>query len=240
MKIGKKTVIFIMIILVILSGSGAIYASDYYQAVEYSVLDETIGLNYEVHEYNGYTFYGDEASENVVIFYPGGKVEAKAYEPIMQMIASNGIGCALVDMPLHLAVFNIDGADNVMKQFPDVENWYLSGHSLGGAMAAEYAVSNQDRLSGLILLAAYPTKEFSKQFPVLSVYGSNDKVLKHDKYTEYIVNATNLEEVILEGGNHAQFGNYGMQSGDGVAHITPQKQWEETADAIIQFVNSSS
>ena len=42
-------------------------------------------------------------------------------------------------------------------------------------------------------------------------------------------------EIVLGGGNHAQFGNYGTQSGDGTAKITVQEQQERTVEEIGNF-----
>ena len=71
-------------------------------------------------------------------------------------------------MPFNLAVLNSNAADKVMSKFNNIENWYIGGHSLGGAMAASYAAKHQDNLKGVVLLAAYPTKELD--IPVLSIY----------------------------------------------------------------------
>ena len=78
------------------------------------------------------------------IFYPGGKVEYTAYAPLM---------CVLLKMPLNLAVLDVNAADSVFDMFPEISSWYIGGHSLGGSMAASYALENTDKLEGLVLLA---------------------------------------------------------------------------------------
>ena len=79
----------------------------------------------------------DNASDIGLIFYPGGKVETEAYAPLLDQLAEQGITCVLVEMPLHLAVFDINAADDIYEQFPEITSWYLCGHSLGGAMASQ-------------------------------------------------------------------------------------------------------
>ena len=37
-------------------------------------------------------------------------------------------------------------------------------------------------------------------------------------------------------GNHAQFGSYGEQSGDGTATMSGSEQLKQTVDAIVNFV----
>ena len=62
-------------------------------------------------------------------------------------------------------------------------------------------------------------------------------MLSIDKYKESISNLPlGFVEYILEGGNHAYFGDYGEQSGDGKANITPDEQIKETTKYIIDFV----
>ena len=175
-------------------------------------------------------------SQTGLIFYPGGKVEATAYEPLLKILASKGISCVLIEMPFHLAVLDSDAANKVFDHYPEIKTWYIAGHSLGGAMAASYVAEYPDQTEGLILLAAYPTKELPSDMKVLSVYGDQDQVLTMENYVNNMSHVKILSEVVMEGGNHAQFGNYGIQKGDGTALITPKEQWVQTADAIIQFI----
>ena len=224
----KKVLIGLFVVILICIGGFYIYASDYYHAKDYEV------SNIKVEQQDNYTVYGDTNSKTGLIFYPGGKVEAKAYEPILAGLAEKGICVVLVEMPFNLAVLDSSAADGVINQFTNIQNWYIGGHSLGGAMAASYAANNQDKLKGVVLLAAYPTKELD--IPVLSIYGSEDGVLNREKYSDSIKNANNLSEIVIDGGNHAQFGNYGEQSGDNVAKISNEKQWNETVKQILNFM----
>ena len=173
-----------------------------------------------------------------LIFYPGGKVEYTAYEPLMKSLASKGILCVLVEMPFHLAVFDVNAADGIQNHFPQIESWYIGGHSLGGAMAASYIGGNVTDYEGLILLGAYSTADLTEaSLEVLSVYGSEDTVLDKGKYDENMMNLPdNFEEIVLEGGCHAYFGMYGEQKGDGVPQITNEEQINMTADAIANFI----
>ncbi len=102
-------------------------------------------------------------------------------------------------------------------------------------MAGSYAAKHETELAGLIFLAAYPTKEL-QTLPVRSLYGSEDGVLNMEKYQESIGLAVNCSEYVLEGGNHAGFGNYGPQKGDGETGITDREQWQETIDYIMDMI----
>jgi pimeloyl-ACP methyl ester carboxylesterase len=142
----------------------------------------------------------------------------------------------LVRMPFRLAVFGANKADEVLEETADYEKICLGGHSLGGAMAANYAEEHAEELDGLVLLAAYATKPLPDDLAVLSVYGSKDGVLNRENYEKDRANLPDdAQELVIDGGNHAQFGSYGQQEGDGEAAILPEMQWDRTAEAILEF-----
>lgn len=172
-----------------------------------------------------------------LIFYQGGKVEHEAYYPLMQKCAENGILCVVVKMPFRLAVFGVNKADRVCEKYPEIKSWYMCGHSLGGSMAASYLSKHENDFKGIILLASYSTAELKDSHRVLSIYGSCDKVLNLEKYEENKANLPNgFAEYIIDGGNHAYFGMYGEQKGDGAATISNTEQIIITADLIISFI----
>lgn len=105
-------------------------------------------------------------------------------------------------------------------------------------MAASYLKENTDAFDGLILLGSYSTADLSQtNLEVLSVYGSEDKVLNAEKYKENLPNLpTNLTENIIDGGCHSYFGTYGAQDGDGTPTISNEEQIKITATAIAQLV----
>ena len=140
----------------------------------------------------------------------------------------------LVRMPFRLAVFGVNKADHVMAHH-DYARWYIGGHSLGGAMAASYAAAHSGQLSGLYLLAAYPTNPLDENTRAAVIYGSEDGVLNRTRLAEakrYLPGSS--VTYVIEGGNHAQFGNYGIQSGDGKAVISAEEQQRRTAELIMQ------
>lgn len=222
MKKRYKVLIVIALVLALLAGVFLYYVSDYYRA------DSAIEAIGQVE--NQFTVLSpDTPGTTGLIFYPGGKVEEKAYLPLLERLREEGITCVLVEMPFHLAVFDMNAADGAFELLPEIENWYIGGHSLGGAMASSYASSNKGRIEGLILLGAYIYGDFDPG-NTLTIYGSNDQVMDRSKIT-YEENV-----VEIEGGNHAYFGNYGEQDGDGTAAITREEQQGITAEAISQFV----
>ncbi len=207
-KLLKITFISLISFIAVLLVVFYIYTLNYYRADNF-IIETLAAENTDIEKQGDFTvFYPvTETDKNIgFIFYPGGKVEDTAYIPLLIKLSQNGITCILVKMPFNLAVFNITAADGVYEMLPDIEKWYIGGHSLGGAMASSYAETNSDIIRGLILLAAYPVN--SMDLPVIAIYGSEDMVLDKTKIDK------NLYQYEILGGNHAYFGNYGEQKGD--------------------------
>ena len=216
-----------------------IYVSDYYHtdpaAEDAMVSDDVVSVT----EQNGNWVFAPESPTAGLIFYPGGKVENTAYAPLLHDLAEDGILCVLVKMPCNLAVLDRNAADSIPERFSEVTDWYIGGHSLGGAMAASYAAKHTDELDGLVLLAAYSTADLTDSgLRAYSTYGSEDGVLNHEKYE---ADRTNLPqdttETVIDGGCHAGFGSYGAQKGDGTPTISAEEQQRQTADALAAWMN---
>lgn len=234
----KKFLIMMISIFVLLLAGGYIYVNDYYHADMEMIQEYQTNPDIEmIKKEHNYIWDVKEASRGV-IFYPGGKVDTKAYIPLMEELASKGITCILIEMPLRLAVFDQDAAKGIAQEYPHIQEWYLAGHSLGGSMAASYLSDCEESYQGLILLGSYSTADISDiDLNVLSIYGSEDHVLNKEKYNESKSNlGDDLQEVIINGGCHAYFGMYGNQAKDGKATITNQQQIQQTAKEIQRFL----
>ena len=199
------------------------YTSEYYRADAEAL--SVLSKSYVI-EHNDYIELKAD-SDVGLIFYPGGKVEAYAYLVLLDSIRNEGVNVFLVKMPFKLAVFNINAATSILESHSNINKWYIAGHSLGGAMASQYLDKNADKFDGLIQLSAYPLND--KEEHVLIMFGSKDGVLDLDKMK-------NLNTFVIEGGNHAYFGNYGEQEGDGVASISRASQQAITVQAISDFI----
>lgn len=186
---------------------------------------------------NGYLFDGP-GKDSALVFYPGAKVQCEAYAPIMLKLSQEGIDCFLTSMPFNFALFGENKCESFLNSYK-YENWILSGHSMGGLVAANYVAKNPLKVKGLVLLASYPDHTISNDVNLLSVYGSKDGCMEKESYKKDKANwPINSTEFIIEGGNHAQFGDYGNQPLDGEASITKQQQWEITANKIIEWKNA--
>lgn len=230
-KLIRKILLIIPIIIVAIA---AMYLNTYYKA-DKSVYDLIKNSNVDIKENkDGYLFDGT-GKDNFIIFYPGAKVEAISYAPLLIELANNDIDCYLVKMPFNIAILNSNAADKIIKNYK-YKNYYIMGHSLGGAMASVYTSNNEDKINGLILLAAYSTKKI-KETDTLSIYGDKDNVLNKENYDKNKKNINNMTEYIIEGANHSGYAYYGEQKGDNASTISKEEQIKEVTDIIINFLN---
>ena len=182
--------------------------------------------------------FGDPSAEAGLVFYPGGKVAAEAYAPLAHALADEGVFCAIAKMPFNLAFFGVDAAGDVMDAYPQVKTWYVGGHSLGGVAACQWAQGNASRIAGVLLFASYTSVDLTGTgLRVLEVYGSNDEAMNRDNYAEsQALLPADVTEIVINGGNHAQFGEYGEQNGDGKAAITPDEQRKQAIAAVMKWI----
>lgn len=203
------------------------YVSDYYQAEDVAL--QVMVQDSTIKERDNLTILSPTyPTDTAIIFYPGAKVEAEAYLPLLEQIRQLGVTCILVHMPFHMAIFDANAAEDVIAQFPEYQHWYMAGHPMGGAMASQFAADHPDEVDGLILLGAYLYGDYPEE-NTLTIYGSlNQSVEDNIDYTE------NIAEI--QDGNHAQFGNYSPQKGDLPAAISAEEQQKQTVEAIETFL----
>lgn len=238
-KLGKIVFFIVVAIVAVVLAVLFLYTKDYYRS-EVTMEDCMADTECSIEEFADGIFVDGSGQEDAVIFYPGAKVEYTSYLPLCVKLAEEGVDCFLVEMPFHLAILGMNKADKIMDTY-DYENWYLAGHSLGGAMAANYVAENVEDFAGLIMLAAYPTKALgSEDLKVLSVYGNKDTVLNRENLEagkEFV--PEHYTEIGLGGANHAGFGNYGPQEGDGEATMEREKQQEMTVNYIVKMIRQT-
>ncbi len=172
------------------------------------------------------------------IFYPGGLVDARAYAPMARDIAAQGYLVVIVPMPLNLAFFDANRAKEVIANYPAIKRWAIGGHSLGGVAAAMFVKSHPQTVQGLAFWASYPAEEMA-DIParVLSIYGTQDGLSTPAKINDSrALLPANAQFVAIQGGNHAQFGWYGVQSGDGIATISREEQQRQIVSTMVAWL----
>ncbi|MCP1411547.1 alpha/beta hydrolase [Paenarthrobacter sp. A20] len=180
---------------------------------------------------------GGQASRGLV-FYPGARVEARAYADILRPAVDAGFLVVILKTPLNLSLLDGNQARGAMAAHPEISSWAVGGHSLGGVSASSFAVGNQD-VDGLLLYASYPLDSMRDRagLKVMSISGSEDGLStpeKIDASRELLpLDATFVE---IQGGNHAFFGSYGPQPGDGEATVGRDVAQAQIAAATVSFL----
>lgn len=234
---NKKKIIIIGIIvfLIIFFGGFFVYSQFYFHAEKTATdyLNGTEDVN--ISKVSNGLFLDGYGNDSAIIFYPGAKVEYTSYLPLFTDLASKGIDCYLVEMPFNLAFLGRNSADAIIDN-SSYNHYFMAGHSLGGAMAGGYVNGTDKNITGLIYLSAHMPNEI--RVPVLSIRGTNDGIINLTGYNEAksMVKA-NFTEVLIDGGNHAQFAYYGKQPGDGNATISAESQQNQTVEAILIFID---
>ncbi len=198
------------------------------------------------------------AVSSAIIFYPGGLVDPHVYLPWQDKLVTSvsGLMIVTVKMPANLAVLDIQKGAEILDLYPQVQQWHVAGHSLGGTMGAELIAKHPDAFQSLILVASYPASNVLSKWngAVLSIHASKDglsttadiEIHKTDLPAAYVMSSENdlllplqgkTHYYEIQGGNHAQFGNYGIQANDSVATISRSAQQLQLTGVISHFIS---
>jgi len=174
------------------------------------------------------------------VFYPGARVDYRSYAVPLHKIAAEGYLVILLPVRLNLAMLDVNAADQALAAFPAIRHWAVGGHSLGGVAAAAYA--SRHKVDGLVLWAAYPANDSLKDsnIKVVSIYGTQDISGMSVFENSHALLPADTQYVPIQGGNHAQFGDYGVQAGDKEATITHADQQRRAVEATVQFLKEIS
>ena len=174
-----------------------------------------------------------------VVFYPGAKVDARAYAAILRPLAEAGHLVVIVKLPFGIAFTDVNAATSVIDAEDGVARWAVAGHSLGGTVAARYAAGHHDRVAGLVLWASYPAGSLAPHgdLTVLSVSGTNDGLTTP---ADVLASKPDLPRdttfVAVRGAVHADFGDYGTQKGDGTPTIPREDAQRQITAATLAFL----
>lgn len=178
------------------------------------------------------------------VFYPGGRIDPRGYAFLMREIASEGYLVVVPEMPINMAVFNSNVASEIIAYFPEINHWVIGGHSVGGAMAAQYTANHSDAIEGLAIWASYPpnSADLSKlDLPVVSIYGSRELRVNDASIGErkHLLPEDTLY-IRIEGGDHHQFGSYQINPEDHLATINRESQHEQIIEATLPILEAVS
>ena len=177
------------------------------------------------------------------VFYPGGLVRPQAYEWLGRALAAEGIETWIPVMPYDLAVLGTNRADALIARVGGGVPVVIGGHSLGGAMAADYASRHATELAGLVLCAAYPAGNVTvaASWPALSLRAGNDGVAAAADVQDGMSRLpAGSRLVTVDGAVHSFFGRYGPQQGDGVPTVSRTDAEDAIISALTLYLTSRS
>jgi len=243
MKLRFRTVLISLVAVLLLAVGGfAVWAANPLGPGERALSALETGHEVSVDAGDPLIFMPSDSSPDTgFIFYPGGRVDYRSYTQPLRRIASQGYLVVAVQAPLNLMVFDPDRAGEIIPRFPQIKHWAVGGHSLGGAMAASYLYNHPDAAEGLVLWASYPAKNndlSGSGLKVLSIYGSLDMGGMQPFDASRALLPSDTTWVVIEGGNHAQFGDYGPQPGDNTATVSAADQQTLVVSATVDFLDS--
>lgn len=237
----KRLLVTVLLVAIFLVFGFVVWANDALQPMPEAIAALQSDSQVQVTESNGWYVFTPTAAQPTtgLIFYPGGKVDARAYAPQMRAIATSGYLAVITPMPLNLAIFGVNKAAEVEQAFPNIQHWAVAGHSLGGSMAAQF-LSGNTTTEGLALWASYSAVDLSQaSIEAVTIYGTNDGVAKQQSILDSANKLpTDAVFIPIEGGNHGGFGWYGLQPGDNEATITRDEQTAQTVTATVDMLAS--
>jgi pimeloyl-ACP methyl ester carboxylesterase len=241
MRIVKRVLLILLVVLLLAAAGFAAWAYTPLGPLPEAIAALRSDAEVQVTTEPWLTFTPTDAQPTTgFIIYPGGRVDARSYAPFARAIAARGYLVVIAPMPFNLAVFKPAAADAVIAAHPEIEHWAIGGHSLGGAMAANFIYTHPDAIEGLALWAAYPAGGNSladRPVAVASIYGTRDGLATQaDVDASRPLLPADTRFVPIEGGNHAQMGWYGPQGGDGTASISREAQQAEVVDATAALL----
>lgn len=186
-----------------------------------------------------YVFKAHEPGAVGLVFYSGALVDPAAYAPLMKSLSDRDITTVIIPMPLDLAIFGIDTAADVIAAFPEITTWFIGGHSLGGAMAAQFVHENPAAVEAMVFMASFPADNVDlSRLPIksLTLVGTRNGLAVNIFMESLSRLPPDSRLVIIEGGNHAQFGNYDPKAGDGMATINRESQQKQAAEAVMALM----
>lgn len=184
----------------------------------------------------------NSTSESVleIIFFQGGLTDPRAYAPLCRKLAENGFTCHLIKMDWRLPQYDYQ---KVSKLFELNEgNFIIGGHSQGGKMAAQFVYENPTVFKGLFLMGTSHPRDIdltNQNIPCIKLYAENDGLASVEEVME---NKNKLPKqaklILINGGNHSQFGYLGQLLMDSSPDISLEEQQKVSLDNLLTFITS--
>ena len=233
-KILKRTIISILLLFILLIIALVIYSRGSYQPLDemedsISSLDLT---NVEIYEDMDEVRYTVPNPIKQIVFIPGGLVEPQSYNYLAASLAAEGYNVTIAKLLFNLAILTPNYAKRFLSE--DLDNVVI-GHSLGGVVGSLLASGNS-LVDEVVLLGSYPIKDLTDK-KVMIITAEFDLGMDEESFNKSLKYLSDETIYNIEDGNHAQFGWYGPQKGDGDALIDTLTQQNIVVTKILEFIS---
>lgn len=245
-KLSRKQIIWGVVLIVLVAGliwlvSWATYARPPLPDAEAALIsDENVTITHE--PWLIFTPNGVDV-ETGFIFYPGGRVNPKGYATLLNPIAAEGYLVVVPEMPINMAIFDVDAANEIMAAYPKIETWVIGGHSVGGVSATMYTAQNPERIAGLVIWSAFPADSSDisgLDIPVTLLYGGNEEGVTDESVGERkALLPADTVYIKIAGGDHHQFGSYKIKPEEDLATVAPAIQQAEIIEATLRVLEEA-
>lgn len=235
----------LLLLLVAVAVAGPLYANSARQPLPEAIVALDSDGQVQVVQEPWLTFSPIQSASNTAfIFYPGGRVDPRGYAPLVRAIAAEGYLAIVPEMPLNIAAIRPNIATKIVAAHPEIDRWVIGGHSVGGAMAAQFTYTHSEIIDGLAIWASYPPDRADLagiDIPVTLIYGSRETRVTDDSVAErqHLLPADTVY-VRIEGGDHHQFGSYEINPQDHLATISRASQHRQILDATLALLETVS
>ncbi|TFD02096.1 alpha/beta hydrolase [Cryobacterium sinapicolor] len=179
----------------------------------------------------------DDAGDIGLVFIPGARVDPYAYlYKLAGTVEDTGATVVIAKPVLNLAILDQRPLSTFTDAVPDVSTWFVGGHSIGGVRACMLA--DDSKVDGLVLFGSYcATSPKRTDLRALSLSGSTDGLSTPEQIADRAdLLPSDTRFVELEGVNHARFGDYGVENGDGVATAPTDAVAAEITNELSEFL----
>lgn len=188
------------------------------------------------------SFLSTQASETEVIFYPGGMVNPISYAPLGRRLAKSGYSVHIIHMPWRMATKGYTQILDLFDLDDPNKKYILGGHSQGAKMAAQFVYEHPGLIDGLFLLGTSHPRDYDMsdvEIPCLKLYAEFDglaSVAEVRENQELMPKGSQM--ILIEGGNHSQFGYMGQLFMDESAEIDREEQQAIILQELLTFIRS--
>lgn len=232
MKRGKKMLLGILGVLAI----AILIFLFYYNKANQEALDIVSKMDKVG---NDYYFRGDSGVGFII--FTGAKMDEKSYAYIAELLHKEGHTVVLPKFMFHMSSTGTNRGIEIMESNPEIEKWFLIGHSIGGMPISRIAVQKPANLQGLAFLASYVSTDLSElDVSAIHIMASNDNFYSEKQRAEERLDylPKNSTVITIEGASHQGFGAYDSWGDRGGATLPWKEQQKQAVRMMLDFFDA--